>query len=46
VEEPLSLTDKVSEFWNKLGQPLSFLYGVVAGLSPTIYNVIKKKLGK
>ena len=46
VEEPLSLTDKVSEFWNKLGDPLSFLYGVIAGLSPTIYNVIKKKLGK
>ena len=46
VEEPLSLTDKISEFWNKLGDPLSFLYGVVAGLSPTIYNLIKKKLGK
>jgi hypothetical protein len=46
VEAPLSLTDQVSEFWNKLGEPLSFLYGVVAGLSPTIYNLIKKKLGK
>jgi hypothetical protein len=46
VEEPLSVTDQISEFWNKLGEPLSFLYGVVAGLSPTIFNVIKKKLGK
>jgi hypothetical protein len=46
VEEPLTLTDQISEFWNKLGEPLSFLYGVVAGLSPTIFNLIKKKLGK
>jgi hypothetical protein len=46
VEEPLSLTDQISEFWNKLGEPLSFLYGVVAGLSPTIYSLLKKKLGK
>lgn len=44
VEKPLSLIDKVSEFWNKLGEPLSFLYGVIAGLSPTIFNLIKKKL--
>jgi hypothetical protein len=46
VEAPLSLTDQISEFWNKLGKPLSFLCGVVAGLSLTIYNLIKKKLGK
>jgi hypothetical protein len=46
VEEPLSLTDKISKFWNKLGESLSFLYGVVAGLSPTIYNLVKQKLGK
>ena len=46
VKEPLSLTDKLSEFWNKLGEPLSFLYGVVAGLSPMIFKIIKKKLSK
>lgn len=46
IEEPLTLTDKISEFWNKLGEPLSFLYGIIAGLSPTIFNIIKKKLTK
>ena len=46
VKEPLSLTDKVSEFWNKLGELLLFLYGVVAGLSPMIFKIIKKKLSK
>ena len=46
VKEPLSLTDKVSEFWNKLGEFALFLYGVVAGLSPMIFKIIKKKLSK
>ena len=46
VKEPLSLTDKISEFWNKLGELLLFLYGVVAGLSPMIFKAIRKKLTK
>jgi hypothetical protein len=46
VKEPLSLTDKISEFWNKLGELVLFLYGVVAGLSPMIFKIIKKKLSK
>ena len=46
VKEPLSLTDKISEFWNKVGELLLFLYGVVAGLSPMIFNAIRKKLTK
>ena len=46
VKQPLSLTDKISEFWNKVGELLLFLYGVVAGLSPMIFNAIRKKLTK
>jgi len=46
VKEPLSLTDKISEFWNKLGELLLFVYGVVAGLSPMIFNAVRKKLTK
>jgi hypothetical protein len=46
VEGPLSLTDQISEFWNKLGQPLSFLYGFLAGSSPVLYRTIKKRLRK
>jgi hypothetical protein len=46
IEEPVSLIDQVSEYWTKLGQPLSFLYGFLAGASPVVYRVIKKKLTK
>lgn len=46
IEEPLSLIDQISEFWKRLGQPLSFLYGFLAGSSPVLYRVIKKKLTK
>ncbi len=46
IEEPVSAIDQISEFWNKLGEPLSFLYGVLAGISPMIFKIIKKKLSK
>ena len=46
VKEPLSLTDQISEFWNKLGKPIVFLYGVLAGISPMIFKIIKDKLKK
>jgi hypothetical protein len=44
VKEPLSLPDKVSEFWTKLGEPLTFLYGILAGFSPIIFKIIQRKL--
>jgi hypothetical protein len=44
VKKPLPLTDKVSGFWTKLGEPITFLYGTLAGISPVIYKIIKKKL--
>lgn len=46
VEESASVPDQISEFWNKLGEPLSFLYGIIAGLSPMIFKAIRKKLNK
>lgn len=46
VEESASVTDQISEFWNKLGEPLSFVYGIIAGLSPMIFKAIRKKLNK
>jgi len=46
VKEPLSVTDQISEFWNKLGDPIVFLYGVLAGISPLIFKMIKEKLKK
>jgi len=44
VKEPLPLTDKVGQFWSKLGEPITFLYGTLAGISPIIFRIIKKKL--
>jgi hypothetical protein len=46
LQEPLSLTDKINDFWNKLGSPISFVYGVAAGISPWVFNKIKIKLNK
>jgi hypothetical protein len=46
VQEPLSLTNQINDFWNKLGSPISFVYGVVAGISPWVFNKIKIKLNK
>lgn len=43
VEDPLTLDEKISEFWNKLGNPITFLYGVIAGISPWIYSKLKEK---
>jgi hypothetical protein len=44
VKAPLPLTDKVGKFWSELGEPITFLYGTLAGISPIIFRIIKKKL--
>ena len=44
VTAPLPLTYKVGQFWSKLGEPITFLYGTLAGISPIIFRIIKKKL--
>jgi hypothetical protein len=44
VEDALSDIDKLSEFWNKLGSPILFVYGIIAGISPWIFSKIKNKL--
>lgn len=44
VQQPLSTIDTVSDFWNKLGAPISFFYGIAAGISPWIYIQLKKKV--
>jgi hypothetical protein len=42
-KEPDDL-EKLSNLWDKIGGFTSFLYGVLAGISPFIYTQIKKKL--
>lgn len=44
VEPSATVPDQISEIWNKLGGPLTFLYGVIAGLSPIIFRTIRKKM--
>ena len=46
VLDPLTLPDKISEFWSKVGNPLQFFYGVLAGLSPWVYKELKNKIKK
>jgi hypothetical protein len=44
--EPLTEIDKISEFWNKLGSPITFMYGILAGISPWVFTKIKDRLKK
>jgi hypothetical protein len=42
--EPLTGIDQLSIFWDKLGAPISFIYGILAGISPWIYTKIKERV--
>jgi hypothetical protein len=44
VLEPLTWVDQVSNFWNKVGDPISFIYGILAGISPWIYTRLRKRI--
>ena len=44
INEPPSFLDQVGFAWEKLGGPISFFYGIVAGMSPWIYGKIKKSV--
>jgi hypothetical protein len=46
LQEPLTAVDHISNFWNKLGAPISFMYGILAGISPWIFTKIKERLKK
>jgi hypothetical protein len=46
VQEPLTEIDKISEFWNKLGSPITFIYGILAGISPWVFIKVKERLKK
>jgi hypothetical protein len=43
LEDPLTLIDHISDFWNKVGGPMSFIYGILAGISPWLYTRIKER---
>jgi hypothetical protein len=43
AEDPI---DMISTGWNKLGGPIAFFYGVLAGISPWLYKKIMKSIRK
>jgi hypothetical protein len=47
IQDAVSDIDRISDFWHKLGSPISFAYGIAAaGLSPLFYSRIKKRIKK
>ena len=46
VEQAPSVLDQVGDFWNKLGGPISFIYGIAAGLSPWLFTTVRNRLTK
>ena len=46
LQNPLTLADNISDFWTKLGAPISFVYGIIAGISPWIFTKSKGRLNR
>lgn len=42
VEEKLSLVEKTSLFWDQLGDPIVFFYGILVGISPFLFKKLRK----
>jgi hypothetical protein len=46
ILEPPAWDENVKNYWDNIGGPTSFFYGIIAGLLPWIYNSIKNKKNK
>ena len=44
VLPPLTIEEQISEFWNVYGDPMNFVYGIIAGLVPWLFTIIRNKL--
>jgi hypothetical protein len=44
VLPPLTLEERISSFWSIYGNPMVFVYGIVAGVTPWLFIVIKNRL--
>jgi hypothetical protein len=44
LQDPLTMIDHFSDFWSKLGAPISFIYGILAGISPWIFTRIRRRV--
>jgi hypothetical protein len=46
VEKPTTAIDQVSDFWEKLGSPINFIYVVAAALAPFVYALVRKRINR
>ena len=46
ILDPPTWDENLKNFWDNIGGLTSFLYGILAGLIPWIYNSIKNKRRK
>jgi hypothetical protein len=44
VLPPLTLEERVTNFWSIYGNPMVFVYGIAAGVAPWLFIVIKNRL--
>ena len=43
VSEPLNILDILNDFWTKAGPFLTFIYGIIVGITPWLFKKIKKQ---
>jgi hypothetical protein len=46
IEKSISLPERIGKFWEHIGGPFTFFYGIIAGLSPWIIKEIKRRINK
>jgi hypothetical protein len=46
IDEPVTIIDQISDFWQKLGSPINFVYVIAAALAPFVYALVKRSLEK
>lgn len=46
VHEPPDWAQQISDFWSKIGDFTNFVYGIIAGLTPFLYMLLRKQFSK
>jgi hypothetical protein len=46
IKDKLTYPQKFMELWNTYSSPMTFIYGILAGIAPFIYDTIRKRLKK
>jgi hypothetical protein len=44
IVEPLTRADELGAYWGKIGGPISFVYGALAGISPWVYSRLRNRI--